>query len=129
MDYAQFHALEARVRQLEEVVARLQGIEPPKPKPVEPYVEKPHQPIDWTSRMSMPPQALEEMAKLGCGDPMADAAALSAGRDMVRRGSKVDPSQQKGAVGQGGLIDQRPLSHFGKSDADRRVDADLGRKR
>ena len=124
MDYAQFHALEARVRQLEEVVARLQGLEPPKPKPVEPFVAEPWQPIDWTARASMPPLAMRELAeavpKDMCG--AAEARALSAvavGRQPVV--GKSDPSQR--VLGQGrGWVEPRKLPHHGQSYADGVID-------
>jgi hypothetical protein len=122
MDDGQIHALEVRVRQLEEAVARLNGVEPPKPKRVEPYVEKPHRPYDPTVAMGMPASTLEEMARLGCGDPMGDAAALSAGRGMVKQGPSRDPSQQRG-VGTRGWIEPAPLQHHGQSYGDGVVDA------
>jgi hypothetical protein len=45
--------LAALKREVEELKAKLS---PPKP-----FVSKPHEPIDWTARMSMPPSALAAM--------------------------------------------------------------------
>jgi hypothetical protein len=43
-------ALKARVEELERAN-----------KPPEPFVPKPHEPIDWTARMTMPPSAIRAM--------------------------------------------------------------------
>jgi hypothetical protein len=120
--------IEARLRHLEtmfnRMYAKVMGEE--MPAPPKPFVEEPYQPIDWTARMSMAPQALAEMTRVGCGDPRADAAALTAGRGMVKQGSEKDPSQR---VMRSGWQDERPLSSFGQSAADRMVDGDLARRK
>jgi hypothetical protein len=69
----------------------------------------------------MPASVMAEMARLGCGDPRADAAALSAGRGMLKQGSERDPGQR--AVGQHGYVDQKPLSHHGQRYGDSVIDA------
>jgi hypothetical protein len=95
------------------------------PAPPKPFVEEPYQPIDWTARMSMPTAAMAKMVKVGCGDPSADAAALSAGRGMIQQGPSKDPSEHR-AVGTRGWVEPRELPHHGQSYADRMVDEAVG---
>jgi hypothetical protein len=93
MDYAAFHNLEVRVRQLEEIVAKLQGIAPPKP-----MEEVKYEPVrfDPLANATMPSQVMAEMSRLDCGNPMEGVRALSAGRGMIREGSPKDsPGQQR----------------------------------
>ena len=88
-------------------MAKLLGVEPPKRE--EPFKSEPLPRFDPTAAMGMPLETMREMARLDCGDPRADAAALNAGREMVEQDSKSDPSQQR-AVGNGrGWVEPAPL--------------------
>ena len=106
-------------------MAKLLGVEPPKRE--EPFKSEPLPRFDPTAAMGMPLETMREMARLDCGDPRADAAALNAGREMVEQDSKSDPSQQR-AVGNGrGWVEPAPLSRellpwpaFTESRMDRR---------
>jgi len=122
--------IEERLRRLETLVGRMYAkvMGEECPEPPKPFEAEPYQPIDWSARMSMPASAMEEMAKVGCGDPRADAAALTAGRGMIRQGSSKDPSQQR-AVGTRGWIEPRELPHHGRSYADGMMDNDLARRK
>jgi hypothetical protein len=114
---------EERLKRLETMYERmyLKIMGEEAPAPPKPFVEEPWQPIDWSARMSMPASAMAEMAKVGCGDPRADAAALSAGRGMVKQGPSKDPGQQR-AIGERGWIEPKPLAHHGQRYADTVID-------
>jgi hypothetical protein len=123
-EYPLNHRHEERIRRLEEQVATLLGIEPP--KIVEPVKSEPMPRWDPTANLGMPASVMREMAKVDCGNPMDDVRAMNAGRGMVKQGSKSDPSQR--AVGERGWIEPAPLRHHGPSYADRIVDDGIGGK-
>ena len=121
------HQLGNRVKRLEElmerVVAKVLGEEMPRLPKEEPFVAQPMPRFDPTANLGMPASTMREMANLDCGDPRADARALSAGREMVRQGGR-DPSQRM--VGDRGWVEPRPLASHGQSAADRMIDESIG---
>jgi hypothetical protein len=126
MDYAAFHALEVRVRQLEETVAKLQGLEPPKPRE-----EVKYEPVrfDPLANAVMPPSVMAAMTAVDCGDPRDAARALAMSRQPSMAGGTGQGPPVVVHQGTQGWVDPRELPSFGKSAADRMVDDDLKRRK
>jgi hypothetical protein len=120
------YQFEERLKHLETLVSRLVakvlGEEMPRLPREEPLEPMPR--FDPTAALGMPASTMREMANLDCGDARGDARALSAGREMVKQGSKSDPSQR--SVGRGGWVEPRPLASHGQSAADRMIDEAIG---
>ena len=100
--------LAALKKKVEELEAKLS---PPKP-----FVSKPHEPIDWTARMSMPPSVVREMANavpdyhlrsIALRDARAPTGPSSAGAIP----SSQQVSNVRGAGGTPGWVEPRPLSN------------------
>jgi hypothetical protein len=120
-------ALKARVEELERAAK-------PKPAP-EPFKPQPHEPIDWTARMSMPPAL---MAAMVAAEPrgfmqgvVRDNRAPTGPAGMIPRAQSTGGSGPANVAGSGtGWSATTPLSPPpGVAQADRLMDAQDQRDR